>query len=335
VTGVAFGDDVFVAVGWSRSGGATTARVWTSADGLDWTAQPDDAFEGISFGAVAYSGTNFYAFASAPTTVWKSADGRSWQQIELPVAGGELGGGNVFEGGTIEDAASVGGRVYAAGGATLVGGDIACNCVAVWRSHSDSEWDQAEVSDDDTFNAFAVVPDMILVINHGNYIGQSLRSSPDYDTWTAPDAALAEGSGYLDAAASDDRIVAVGYWGPDYDIPISLVWNGSIWLGTSFDEHVGAPAEQVAFAGGRFVAIGSQKSTRLVAISWSSADGLTWTRGPDVYDREREDLGPEPGDDPFTHRTIGAGAPGFVLAQTFSDGLHVWSAPAEVYAPGL
>ena len=60
MTGVAYGGGVFVAVGWSRSSGTTTARVWTSADGLAWTARPDDAFDGISFEAVAYSGTAGY-----------------------------------------------------------------------------------------------------------------------------------------------------------------------------------------------------------------------------------------------------------------------------------
>jgi hypothetical protein len=36
---------------------------------------------------------------------------------------------------------------------------------------------------------------------------------------------------------------------------------------------------------------------------------------------------PEGGDDPFLHRTIGAGGPGVVLADTADDGLHVWFAP--------
>ena len=164
-----------------------------------------------------------------------------------------------------------------------------------------------------------------------------MRASSDFDTWDKPNIDLAEGSGYLDAVASTKRIVAVGYAGDTHDIPISLVWDGSTWSGSSIgDSAGGAPAEQVTWGGGQFVAVGTKiGGDRLQAVSWSSADGLTWRAGPDVYDLARPPVPPEAGDDPFQHRAIGAGDPGFVLAQTVGDELHVWFASARTYTSGL
>ena len=328
VTGIASSDGLFVAVGWSRHSGSTTGRVWTSPDGLSWTAQPDDAFTDLSFGAVAYSGGTFYAFASAPTTVWKSADGASWEQVELPESGGELGTFNAFTGGSVMEATSAGGQVYAAGEAQVHSGDIGCNCVSAWRSADGTDWTQSIALEDDSFYAFAALPDLALVIGYGNYIGQALRVSTDFESWSVPEAGLAEGSGYLDATASDDRIVAVGYWGDQYDIPISLAWNGSIWLGGSFDESAGVPADLVTWTGAQFVALGG-------AVAWSSSDGLTWLRGPQLPNMPTHTPPPEGGDDPFLHRTIGAGVPGVVVADTADDGLHVWFAPSEAFGADL
>ena len=101
VTGIAHGGDRFVAVGWSSRNGSTRGRVWTSLDGQAWKAQPDSSFAGLSLQAVTYNGSEFYAFASAPTTVWHSADGSAWQKVLLPTAGGELGTFDAFTGGSV------------------------------------------------------------------------------------------------------------------------------------------------------------------------------------------------------------------------------------------
>jgi hypothetical protein len=58
---------------------------------------------------------------------------------------------------------------------------------------------------------------------------------------------------------------------------------------------------------------------------------VTWTRGPDVYDRQPDDLGPTPGDDPFHHRAVSAGPLGIAVAETFDDGLHVWFEPRSAF----
>jgi hypothetical protein len=333
MNGITFGDGLFVAVGVATHA-TTKAATWLSRDGLTWVERGQANFP-EAFNAVTYNGADFYAFASAPTTVWKSADANHWDQVDLPVSGGELGGGTAFEGSSVVDATSAHDTMYAAGFAGLIGGDIVCdNCVGMWRSQNGTDWSQTQPFEDDSFQSFAVIPDMALVIANGTYIGQALRASSDFDTWAPPDIDLAEGSGYLDtAAASNDQIiVAVGYAGEDYDIPISLVWDGSKWSGTSIEEGAGAPAEQVTFADGRFVAVGTlMVGGRLHAVSWSSHNGLDWTRGPDVYDLPRPPLPPEAGDDPFQHRTIGGGDPGFVVAQTLADGLHVWFATAGTF----
>jgi hypothetical protein len=332
ISGIAFGNGRFIAVGASKAAAKETAATWVSANGLRWIGVGQANFPD-AFDAVTFNGTDFYAFGSAPTTLWKSADGNHWTQVDLPqTAGGELGTFNAFTGSSVSEASSVGSKMYAAGDATTVSGDIACTCVSAWQSANGTDWTQSTVAQDDSFQAFAAVPDMALVIANGSYIGQAPRASTDFESWNNPEIDLAEGSGYLGAAAGTNRIVAVGYGGDSKDIPISLVWDGSTWSGSSIGGGTGGPAEQVAWAGGQFVAVGTKVGgDRLVAVSWSSQDGLTWKPAPDVYDLPRPAVPPEAGDDPFQHRTIGGGTPGFVVAQTIADRLHVWFATAETF----
>lgn len=167
------------------------------------------------------------------------------------------------------------------------------------------------------------------MIAYGNYIGQGLRYSTNFSgqEWSEPDLDL-EGTGYLDAASDGQRIVAVGYSGDEFEQAIAVVTDGSTWSTTLIDAATG-PAEQLTWAGGRFVAIGAQRA--IPGRSWWSVDGLDWTSGPDVPFPPADPLPPEAGDDPFVHRTIGGGTPGVVLAQTYDDGLHVWFAPLSAF----
>jgi len=333
VTGIAFGGDRFVAVGWSIRNNKTHGRVWTSLDGLAWTAQQDAAFAGLSLEAITYNGSQFYAFASAPTTLWHSADGSAWQEVDLPLVGnGELGSWNAFNGSAVLDATSVGSTMFAAGEASVTGGDIACDgtCVAAWRSTNGTDWNQSVIVDGDSFQTFASMPGLSVAVTHGSYIGKSVWSSTDFDTWAHPDTAIPEGDGFLDAASDGSRIVLVGYGSTtedDYGAAVGLVTNGSGWDVVSIDESSG-PAEQLTWAAGRFVAVGTGPG---VIVTWWSTDGQTWTRGPDVGPALSLNLGPVGGDDPFNHRTIGAGAPGVVLTQTGTDRLHVWFAPMSAF----
>jgi hypothetical protein len=89
------------------------------------------------------------------------------------------------------------------------------------------------------------------------------------------------------------------------------------------------PAEQVASAAGKFVAVGTGPG---VIATWWSPDGRSWRRGPDVGPALSLDLGALGGDDPFNHRTIGASSAGVVLAQTGTDRIHVWFAPLTAFS---
>lgn len=335
VTAIAIGPDSFVAVGWSRDGDDTNGRIWKSTNGEDWVAQPDAAFAGLTLEALTYNGTDFFAFASAPTTVWKSADGAAWQHVPISVFGGELGEFDAFTGGYVSEAATSDAYLYGAGGTTVFAGDIACNCVAAWRSTDGIDWAQSIVVEDDTFLDMAVLPgangapDLTFVITYGTYIGQGFRYSTDFDTWQEPGFTLDEGSGLLDVAHDGQHLVAVGYAGENYDEAIAMVTDGTTWSTGSIDATIGGPAEQVTWGGGVFVAIGS--GTGPGAVSWTSLDGTDWTRGPDVHHRPLDDPGPEPGDDPFQRREVAASQSGIVVAQTFADGLHVWFTPMTVF----
>lgn len=334
VTGVTFANGQFVAVGSSQRNGNSRGRVWTSADGTTWAAQPDGAFAGHPLQAVAHNGADFYAFGAAPASVWRSPDGQTWQTVELPdEGGGELGSWNAFTGGLVNDATTSAGVMYAAGETSVTGGDIACDCAALWRSADGTNWQQSTVSPPDSFSVVAVAgtPPFAVAIGNRTHVGDAVMYTSDFDTWTAADPGLEDDWGFLDAAADASRVVAVG-WSNDFSEAIALVTDGSDWAVHAIGG--GAVAEQVTPIAGGFIAIGTtQASGHVVAISWTSPDGVSWQAGPNVYDRVAEGPGLEPGDDPFNHRTIGSGAAGVVVAQTFSDGLHVWLAPLTIFGP--
>jgi hypothetical protein len=343
VSGIAYGFGTYVAVGWitrsDRGEGPVDGTVWTSTDGLTWTTHSDAAFAELPFQAVAFSGATFYAFGPAPTSVWSSADGVAWQQIDLPESGGELGTFNAFSDAAVGKATAAANFVYAGGSALTEGGDISCDCVALWRSSDGVDWLRSTISDSElAMNTFAVLPGSAgfeVAVTHGGFIGQAVFSSVGWDDWGPADVTLAEGSGLLDATTDGQQIVLVGYGGDAYDQAIAWVTDGTTWTPVTIDDSSGAPAEDVTHGHDKFVAIGTlMGGDRVTAISWWSADGLTWTRGPDVSDLARPDILPEPGDDPFQYRTIGAGDPGVVLGQTVDDVLHVWFAPWEAFAPG-
>jgi hypothetical protein len=302
--------------------------VWTSSDGRAWAAQPDSGFAGLTLEAVTNDGTDFYAWASPRTSLWRSRDGSAWQQVDLPVGGGELGVGTVFDGSHVSDATAVDGTIYAGGGASVVGGDIACDCVGTWRSENGVDWEASQPSMEDTFQAFAAKPNLLLVIMAGGYIGRGLWYSTNFFDWAEPDLQVDESMGFLDATSDGQRIVAVGYGGDEFDQAVALVTDGSTWtvqtIGSGFP-----PAEQVAWAGGTFVAVGAERATP--GTSWWSTDGAVWTRGPNIPFPPPDPMPPEGGDNPFVDRTMGAGTPGFILTQTYDEGLHVWFAPLGAF----
>jgi hypothetical protein len=234
----------------------------------------------------------------------------------------------VFEGSHVSDATSVGGTIYAGGDASVVGGDIACSCVGTWRSDDGIDWAASQPSMDDSFQAFAAKPKLTLVITDGGYIGRGLWYSTNFFDWDKPDIDVGESMGFLDATSDGQRIVAVGYGGEEFEEAVALVTDGSKWSTVTIDSSF-PPAEQVAWAGGKFVAVGAQRATP--GTSWWSADGAGWTHGPDVPFPAPDPVPPEAGDDPFVDRTLGAGTPGFVLAQTYDEGLHVWFAPLAAF----
>jgi hypothetical protein len=332
ISGITFANDQFVAVGSSRRNGNTQGRVWTSADGMTWTAQPDASFAGHPLLAVAHNGSDFYAFGTAPASVSRSADGQAWQMVDLPdVGGGELGSWTAFSGGLVNDATTSAGVMYAAGETSVTGGDIVCECAALWRSTNGTDWQQSTVNQPDHFNTIAVAgtPPFAVAIGNRSYIGDAVMYTSDFDTWNAVGPGIGEDGGFLDAAADATRAVAVG-WRNAFSEAIALVTDGSTWTVHAIAN--GAVAEQVTSIPGGFVAVGTaEASGSVVALSWVSPDGATWQASPHVYDRPREDPGTEPGDDPFNHRTISSGGPGIVVTQTFGDGLHVWFAPLTAF----
>ena len=225
----------------------TKAATWLSRDGLTWVERGQADFPD-AFTAVTFNGTDFYAFGSAPTTLWKSSDGSHWDEIALPeTGGGELGTFNAFTGSSVSEATSVGSTMYAAGDATVTNGDIACICVVAWRSTNGTDWSQSVAVPNDSLHAFAASPSLALVVSSGSNIGRALRVSTDFDTWAPAPVTLPDGGGYLDATGHAKTIVAVGYGRGDLGVASSLVYDGQDWLQASIDADTLAPAEQVTW----------------------------------------------------------------------------------------
>jgi hypothetical protein len=102
MTSVTFHDGRFVAVG--TSAGDRGARVWTSTDGLTWSAVPDQpAFHFYDLparmhtvlsypGGIAAAGLRFDA-GKGSSVVWTSRDGTAWESAwETSFSGGEMDG---------------------------------------------------------------------------------------------------------------------------------------------------------------------------------------------------------------------------------------------------
>jgi len=328
VTAIDFANETFVAVGWSERNGNTRGRVWTSADGTTWTAQPDTSFAGLSLLALTHNASDFYLFAAAPATVWRSPDGVEWEKVNLPQEGGELGSWDVFSSGSVADATTENGVMYAAGAAQVTGGDLVCECAALWKSADGTNWAQSTVTPPGSFTSLAVAgaPPFAVAIGNRTYVGDALMYTTGFDSWNERDPGLGEDWGFLDATADATRIVAVGGRG-DFSEAIALVTDGTTWTVTPIDSD--AVAEQVTAIPGGFLAIGTQNG---FAPTWISADGSSWQPGPPVYEFPDVDFTPEPpGDTPFNDRTVGASVLGIVVADTFADGLHVWYAPLAAF----
>jgi hypothetical protein len=318
VESIVAGGPGFVAVG--SGGQQQRGRVWTSADGVRWTAAPDDQFRGVDFRTVVRTGNSLYLFGSDAQgwRAWRSSDGTTWNGV------GELSG---LAGAGIVDIVAVGNTLVALG---FTRDDVE---PAAWRSTDGISWQPVAAPGSEPWAA-AVMDNTIVVISR--FAGED-RSHPIYystdlgDSWQAATTDFAMGEdevpGLVSVAADGRRFVAVGY-GDTYDFPPITARSGD---GRSWTSRQPAGynllGQVVALRGGGFVAFEGSGNRVLV-----SANGRDWTPvAPLVTSRPAPPIPREPGDEWVTFREVAANRSGVVVAQEWGNTVVVWFGPATLF----
>jgi hypothetical protein len=325
VQSITAGGPGFVAVG--TGGRVMHGRVWTSRDGLRWTAQADDQFAGVFLRQVVRMGGDLYAFGrdSDGTRVWRSGNGRSWSLLEQSPE---------FAGAGVNDVAVSGGTMVAVGFTREP--DLAG---AVWRSTDGVDWQRVaspEGIEDGVLWAVAAQGSTIVgfprwhiwrgpLIVYSNNLG---------DSWQAAevDLELGEdfGAGLVGLAVSGGRFVAVGYHERDRFVPIALTSrDGSSW--TSVTPPVSDTLGQlVVLRDGTLVAFEAWYGARS-AGALVSADGQTWRPIAPLYTDQRPPVPPEGGDEFVTQQAAAASGAGVVVAVEWGNSVRVWFGPLSLF----
>lgn len=240
----------FVAVGThlSDDAGEATGLVWTSADGVSWTAVEHDAevFGDAVMRSVTATGDGVVAVGhNAPrdeALVWTSRDGQRWVRAEqAPALVGRDGGDRLG----MESVVALDAGLSGEGGPELVAGGWSADGAALWTSPDGAQW--SRIASDD--------------LDGADTSGVEIRS----------------------IASNGEVIVALGIV-PDEDRGVVLTSDDAhSWQQQPLDVG-GSPAGQVTAVGGvatvagGFVAVGTGVEGALV---WKSTDGVTWTEVED------------------------------------------------------
>ena len=316
VTAVAAGPEGWVAVGsathWEddSSGGEhfkwRTGRVWSSADGAEWTALQDDTvFENAQIDGVSWTSQGYVAvglwkderadasgeagrtqtFGIAPAA-WRSTDGVRW--ISLPVVAEP---GDDLDAGRMKAVVEVDGRLIAVG-------CLDENCLsgpAMWVSGTSGGFTPAT---DVPAPEAAAVNDVIAT--HGGLVAvgtyNSVGDAPSRAAaWTSVDGerwlrsgAIEDGaySAMRGVARIGDVLIAVGDAATEDRTTFHpAVWrsmdDGATWQSiapSTFGGYPGTYLQKVVFTGAALVAVGRANDSEPRAAAWVSPDGETWQR---------------------------------------------------------
>lgn len=323
VQSITAGGPGFVAVG--TGGRELRGRVWTSADGRSWTAQPDGQFRGFYLRKVVRAGEQLYLFGSGHdgTQIWRSTNARTWDVLpsspELTWAG-------------INDVAVVGQTILAAGFVDDPEGDFSG---AVWRSTDGVAWQRvAAPGGDREVWAVAVRGTTLVAVDrfaafHGS---APIHYSMDLgDSWQAAQTDFPtdedNATGLVSIAADNRRFVAVGYAETfDYRPIATRSGNGMSWNSTR-PAGVNLLGQVVALRGGGFLALEGRGMRALI-----SDNGRAWNEvAPLGTDRPAPPPPSEGGDEVVTTRVLAANRTGVVVIQRWGNGVVVWFGHADLF----
>lgn len=331
VESIAAGGPGFVAVG--SGGRQLRGRVWTSADGRSWMAQPDDMFGGYNLSLVRRVGETLYAFGRGPDglRVWRSGNGRTWTSLEQSPE---------LVRAAVNDVAVVDGTMVGVGYVDDPEGEFGS---AVWRSTDGVDW-QRVASPEGLEELWDVAARDSMIVGSGRWphlSGPLIAYSTDVgDSWSAAETDVTfglegPGGGLVTVAGNAQRFVAVGYRDDASDYaPIALSSaDGLSWTSVVLQtgDGFGFLEQVVSLPGRRFVALGTEGPGRQTGTARVTRDGVSWTEIDPLYKGEAPPSPPEGGDEVVTPRVVAASRAGVVVVQEWGTGVRVWFGPPDLF----
>ena len=277
-----------VAVGYAFPGWRATA--WVSLDGERWARHDLDAGDGSFALSVAGDESRFVAVGSVGSSpaAWRSTDGETWQRAP---DGPELSEDSEVR---MATAAAVADRGFVAGGwAGPLGGPVSAR---FWASADGLAWRRVADDPGDAGNrvlSIASGPAGLVAVGSkgpaGDVTGSVAWTSPDGAAWSrAEEDAVLSSAGFAAVASADGGFVAVG---SGLEERAAMSWvspDGSVWKPSpaqaTLDNHkLKIRMTDVVADDHRLVSVGNYLLGTQYgsATSWTSGDGLAWTRAPE------------------------------------------------------
>jgi len=254
---------------------ACSPVVWTSTGRGPWrevfAARAPGSIAGERL--VAIHGALLLFNSDEGTSLWRSTNGRHWQEVRLPQGMHAM---------AMSAVASNGLRVVATFSNKFAGGPVTAygESDTVWTSADGAHWRQGAAPDQPAFASVAAT-------SHGFVAAGTSRTTQNALTWHSTDGSawsatrVGAPTGGVDEVAADESGFALewisGITTADAAVQLwhsrsGLAWQRATVDGTLFTTFDGVMAPILSTSDG-FVALGST-STRM----WWSRDGRAWTR---------------------------------------------------------
>lgn len=304
-----------VAAGYAFPGWHATA--WTSSDGNRWVRHVVDERDDTFALAIAATASEYVAVgrAGGDPAAWTSPDGMTWRRAarDLPETGLET---------RLTTVAAGDGGIVAGGWAAS---PTAPTSSRLWWSADGAAWAVALMGSGDVatgeelrVTSIAAGPAGWVAVGtvgpEWDPAGSIAWTSPDGRSWTrAPDAAALHSGRMASVTATPSGWLAVG---SDLDDRQGVSWvstDGLDWTVSApqaaLDNHgLKIRMTDAVARDGRLVAVGNYLFGTQYgnATSWTSGDGLTWTRAPRATPLNQGEM-----------LALTPGGPGYVAVGTF------------------
>jgi hypothetical protein len=255
IRGIAYGNGVFVAVGYQYTDNAYTALLLRSPNGgVSWyqTAWADTGFEDTSILSVCFGGDRFLIGGDSGKSAW-SQDGQTWQFSDNTSFGGK----------------SILSLAYGSGKFVAVG----INGRAAWSTDG-TIWhgETGGWISDDLFGDSADI-NTIVFANNLFVAGSSrggVKTSTDGKNWSLPLNSKFDSAGVWGLAYANGKFIAVGDNGKTSESIDGTVWTAAPIGGGGSQFNNDEKIAAIATDGVKFVIIGNKYSDTQSKIAYSN-----------------------------------------------------------------